>query len=190
MNYGGWSPSWLHQPARGHMNSSLGVQTTLTLLPIVWRPVRCDLPHPTNSTKYFTYIPQIPKNYPTQLESSSLQIRVTHKSRFKHTNSILEHQHKPHSHSYNMLDGVKLSTFTRAGQVPTYKDSFSGVSCTDYYRVLTGISVEMLFDCIAIYASNLHTSRQFVVTVCHLVAVLELRNMTTVALPPYKRSAS
>jgi len=68
-----------------------------------------------------------------------------------------------------MPDGVKLSTFTAAGQVPTYKDSFSGVSCTDYLQ--TGISVETHVDCIAIYVSNIRTLRQFVVTVFHLVAI-------------------
>jgi hypothetical protein len=69
-----------------------------------------------------------------------------------------------------MLEGVKLSTFTTAGQVPTHKDSFSGVSCTDYY-LQTGIAVEMHVDCIAIYASNVRTRRRFVVTVCHLVTI-------------------
>jgi len=69
-----------------------------------------------------------------------------------------------------MLDGVKLSTFTTAGQVPTYKDSFSGVSCTDYY-LQTGISVETHVDCIATYVSNVRTRRRFAVTVCHLVAI-------------------
>ena len=158
-----------NQPARGHTNSSFGVQTTLTRLPTVWRPVRRDLPHPINSTKYYTYIPQIPSNQSTQLESSSFQIRVIHKPHFKHTNSTLQHKHKPYSHS-NMLDGVKLSTFTTAGQVPIYKDSFTGVSSTDYY-LQTSFSVETHVDCIAIYISNIRTLWRFVVTVCHLVAI-------------------
>jgi len=58
-----------------------------------------------------------------------------------------------------MLDGVKLSTFTTTGQVPIYKDSFSGVSCTDYY-LQTRISVETHVDCTAIYVSNIRTRRR------------------------------
>jgi len=183
MHYSGWSPSWLHQPARGHTNSSFGVQTTLTRLPTVWRPVRRDLPYPINSTKHYTYIPQIPSNQSTQLESSSLQIRVIYKTRFKHTNSILQHKHKPQSHSYNMLDGVKLSTFTTAGQVPIYKDSFSGASCTEYY-LQTGISVETHVDCIAIYVSTIRTLDCLWLKNAIWWQFTELCSLTTVALPP------